>query len=64
MRDGRGYVVAGDLAGAMLPALRHRLLPSFEAESRGLVGDALVADVLHDLPELPDDVQAVLRAVE
>ena len=64
LRDGRNYVVAEDMATAMRPALRHRLLPSFEAEARGLTGDALVADVLHDLPELPDEVEAVLRAID
>jgi len=64
LRDGRGYVNADDLAWALRPALRHRLLPSFEAEARGLVGDALVADVLHDVPDLPPEVERVLAAVE
>jgi MoxR-like ATPase len=64
LRAGRSYVVPEDLAWALLPALRHRLLPSFEAEARGLVGDALVADVLHDLPELPAEVERVLAAIE
>ena len=47
-----------------MPVLRHRLLPSFEAEARGLVGDALVADVLHDLPDLPREVELLLAAIE
>lgn len=64
LRDGRAYVAADDLAWALLPTLRHRLLPSFEAEARGLTGDALVRDVLHDLPELPTEVQQVLDAIE
>ena len=64
LRDGRGYVNAEDLAWALRPALRHRLLPSFEAEARGLVSDALVADVLHDVPELPSEVQRVLDQIE
>ena len=64
LRDGRGYVTSEDLAWALMPALRHRLLPSFEAEARGLTGDALVADVLHDVAELPDEVRRVLEAVE
>ncbi|MCB9825103.1 MAG: AAA family ATPase [Planctomycetota bacterium] len=62
--EGRAHVVAEDLAWALRPTLRHRLLPSFEAEARGLVGDALVADVLHDLPELPPEVERVLEAIE
>lgn len=63
LRAGRSYVVAEDLAWALLPALRHRLLPSFEAEARGLTGDALVKDVLHDLPELPVEVERILAAL-
>ena len=64
LRDGRHYAVPADLAWALKPALRHRLLPSFEAEARGLTGDALVADVLHDLPELPEEVEAILDAID
>jgi MoxR-like ATPase len=64
VREGRGYVDAGDVAAVLRPSFRHRLLPSFEAEARGLVGDALVADVLHDVPDLPREVEAVLSVVE
>ncbi|MCC7138779.1 MAG: AAA family ATPase [Planctomycetes bacterium] len=64
LRDGRAFVVPADVAAVLRPALRHRLLPSFEAEARGLVGDALVADVLHDLPDLPPEVEAVLAALQ
>jgi MoxR-like ATPase len=64
LRAGRSFVTPDDLASGLRPALRHRLLPSFEAEARGLVGDALVADVLHDLPELPAEVERVLASVE
>jgi MoxR-like ATPase len=64
LRAGRSYATTADLAWAIRPALRHRLLPSFEAEARGLTGDALVADVLHDLPDLPPEVELVLAAIE
>ena len=64
LRAGRGYVTGEDVAWGLLPALRHRLLPSFEAEARGLLGDALVADVLHDLPDLPPEVERVLAAID
>ena len=64
LRAGRGYVDAADVAAVTLPAFRHRLLPAFEAEARGLIGDALVADVLHDVPGLPPEVEAVLSAVD
>jgi MoxR-like ATPase len=64
LRAGRHYVVPDDLAWALKPALRHRLLPSFEAEARGLTGDALVADVLHEVPELPPEVERILDMVD
>ena len=64
LRAGRHYAVPEDLAWALKPALRHRLLPSFEAEARGLTGDALVADVLHDVPELPAEVERILELVD
>jgi MoxR-like ATPase len=64
LRDGRSWVSAGDVAWTLLPALRHRLLPSFEAEARGLSGDALVTEVLHDIPDLPREVEAVLAAID
>jgi MoxR-like ATPase len=64
LRAGRPHVTAVDLAAGLKAALRHRLLPSFEAEARGLVGDALVSDVLHDVPDLPPEVQRVLAAID
>ncbi|MFM8980351.1 MAG: AAA family ATPase, partial [Planctomycetia bacterium] len=61
---GRDHVTPEDLAFALAPALRHRLLPSFEAESRGLVGDRLVADVLAPVAGLPPEVSRVLAQLE
>ncbi len=63
LRAGRAYVSAEDLAWALRPALRHRLLPSFDAEARGLIGDALLRDVLHDVPKLPSEVESILQAI-
>ncbi len=64
LREGRSWVSADDVAWSLFPVLRHRLLPSFEAEARGLVSDALVSEVLHDLSDLPPEVEAVLSALE
>jgi len=64
LRSGRGFVVMEDVSACLLPALRHRLLPSFEAEARGQVGDLLVAEVLHDLHDLPPEVERVLAAID
>lgn len=64
LRAGRHYAVPDDIAWALKPALRHRLLPSFEAEARGLTEDALVADVLHELPDLPEEVERILASID
>ena len=63
LRAGRSFVSADDLAWALRPALRHRLLPSFDAEARGLIGDTLLRDVLHDLPKLPSEVEEILQSI-
>jgi MoxR-like ATPase len=64
LRAARGWATLEDVSRSLLPALRHRLLPSFEAEARGQVGDALVAEVLHDLHDLPAEVERVLAAID
>ncbi len=46
LRDGRYNAAFDDVAGAALPALRHRVLMNFEGEAEGVTADALVRDVL------------------
>ena len=43
-------------AGLELPALRHRLIPNFEAEAEGITTDHIVAQILRDVPR---DTQAI-----
>jgi len=43
---GRAHVEWPDLAGVALPALRHRLILSFEAEADGVTTDDVVAELL------------------
>jgi MoxR-like ATPase len=43
---GRPFVEIADLVRAAEPALRHRLLLSFEAEVEGIAGDAVVREAL------------------
>ena len=43
---------------AALPALRHRLGRSFEAEAEGLSADDLVAKILGEVPEVEGKVAA------
>jgi MoxR-like ATPase len=48
--DGRSAVAFDDIAGAAKDALRHRLIPNFEAEAEGVETDAIIQDVLTALP--------------
>ena len=55
--QGRAHVSFADLKRVAAPALRHRLIPSFEAEAEGMSPDAIVERLLAEIPELPDTVQ-------
>jgi MoxR-like ATPase len=52
LASGRGYVVPEDVKEIAPDVLRHRLIPSYEAEARGLASDDLVARLL-DRIEVP-----------
>jgi MoxR-like ATPase len=39
-----------DIEAVTLPALRHRLIPNFEAEAEGITTDHIIAQVLRDVP--------------
>ncbi len=48
--DGRWNVSFGDVRGAALPALRHRVLLNFEGEAEGISTDQVVAQILEEVP--------------
>jgi len=50
--DGRPHVEFADLRRAVLPALRHRLLPSFEAEVEGRHADEILEELIERVPEV------------
>jgi len=50
--DGRPHVEYEDLRRAVLPSLRHRLLPSFEAEVEGRNVDAILNELVEKVPEV------------
>jgi MoxR-like ATPase len=52
---GRSFVGLDDIRAMVAPVLRHRLVPSYEAEARGLGSDAIVAQVLASV-QLPASV--------
>ncbi|MCO5169564.1 MAG: MoxR family ATPase [Planctomycetes bacterium] len=49
--DGRYVVSADDVRAWALPALRHRLILSYEAEAEGVTPDALVRALLEAVPD-------------
>jgi MoxR-like ATPase len=59
--QGRKHVSFADLRRVALPALRHRIIPSFEAEAEGLSADAIVEKLLAEVPELPASVRQMER---
>ncbi len=49
--DGRIHVSFDDIRAAALPALRHRLILSFEGEAEGVTTDDIIGKILESLPE-------------
>ena len=60
--EGRPHVSLADVRAVALPALRHRIGRTFEAESEGLGADALVERVLAEVPEVTGPAARELRA--
>lgn len=48
--QGRGYVVPQDVKTIGLDVLRHRIIPTYEAEAEGLTGEALLKRVFEHVP--------------
>ncbi|MFO0679823.1 MAG: AAA family ATPase [Polyangiaceae bacterium] len=56
--EGRAHVSFGDVANVAKPALRHRLIRSFEGEADGITTDAVVDALLGSVPTRPQNVEA------
>ncbi|MCC7012207.1 MAG: MoxR family ATPase [Planctomycetes bacterium] len=48
--DGRAFVVPGDIKRIAKDVLRHRVIPTYEADAEGLSSDKLVSRVLETVP--------------
>ena len=48
--DGRYNVAFEDIAAVAPPALRHRLIPNFEAEAEGISTEQIITGVLREIP--------------
>ena len=58
LAQGRFNVSFDDLQAVAYPALRHRLIPNFEAEAEGITTDHVIAQVLKDVPRTAEAVAA------
>ncbi|HWW02883.1 MAG TPA: MoxR family ATPase [Candidatus Acidoferrum sp.] len=56
LTQGRFNVSFDDIEAVAMPAMRHRLIPNFEAEAEGVTTDHIIAQILRDVPR---DTQAV-----
>jgi MoxR-like ATPase len=51
--DGRYSVAFDDIRQAAIPALRHRLVPNFEAQAEGMTSDQIIGEILKSVvPEM------------
>ena len=57
--DGRFNVSFDDLKSVALPALRHRLILNFEGDAEGISSDAIINDILHQVPTDPDKIPLI-----
>ncbi|MHC4574501.1 MAG: AAA family ATPase [Planctomycetota bacterium] len=56
--DERYHVSFTDVAGSLLPGLRHRILLNFEGQAEGITGDDVLNEVLEKTPKtLEEDVK-------
>lgn len=56
---GRTHVAASDLQRVTLPALRHRVIRSFEAEAEGRSADSIVVELARSVPEMSEGARAI-----
>jgi MoxR-like ATPase len=54
--EGRYNVSFEDVRRVYLPAMRHRVIPNFEAQAEGVDTDQILLDILERLPEKGDNV--------
>jgi MoxR-like ATPase len=58
MTQGRFNVSFDDIQAVTVPALRHRLIPNFEAEAEGITTDQIIAQIQSDVPRDSEMVHA------
>jgi len=61
MLAGRAHVAFSDVQAVALPALRHRLIRSFEGEADGIGTDQVVAALAAQVPARPESVEQAVQ---
>jgi MoxR-like ATPase len=52
---GRFNVSFEDIRRTYLPAMRHRVVPNFEAQAEGITSDQVLLEILDEVPQKIDD---------
>jgi MoxR-like ATPase len=61
MLEGRAHVAFADIQRVAPPALRHRLIRSFEGEAEGTTTDQVVAELVRVVPTRPEAVEDAVK---
>lgn len=61
MLEGRAHVSFGDVQSVALPALRHRLIRSFEGEADGVTTDHVIQELVKVVPTRPEAVEKAVK---
>jgi len=61
MLEGRAHVAFADVQRVALPALRHRIIRSFEGEADGITTDDVVQELVRSVPSRPEAVDNAVR---
>ncbi len=61
MLEGRAHVAFADVQRVALPALRHRIIRSFEGEADGITTDDIVKELVRAVPSRPNAVDSAVR---
>ncbi len=59
LMNGRAHVSLPDVQRVLLPALRHRLIPNFEADADGVSTDKILAKLIEEVPTASDAVAGI-----
>ena len=59
LMEGRAHVAYTDIRRVVVPSLRHRIIPGFEAEADGMAPDVILERIVAEVPEVGAGVAAI-----